>query len=254
VLAPFDFSGRVALVVGGGRGIGRSTALALARCGADIALVSLEQPETDEVSACISEMGRQASGIVRDMSQPDAPAQVIEACISRFGRLDVLINVAGRVVRKRAEDTLLEDWDHVLALNLKGTAETCRMALPHLRKNPGAAIVNMSSMTGVVGTPLRAAYASTKAAILAYTKVLAKELAPEGIRANAVSPGFIDTDFVTPYLVNQPEKMVEALSHIPLGRMGTPDEVAWTILFLASPAASYITGQTILIDGGWTLY
>lgn len=249
-----DFGGRVALVTGGGRGIGRSAALALAQLGADVMVVSLEQPEVDETVACIEQQGRRGYGLARDLSKAGAPAQVIEACITRLGRLDILINVAGRVVRKRAEETYPDDWDSVLALNLKAMAEMCRLALPHLRRNPGAAIVNMSSMTGIVGTPLRAAYAASKAGILGYTKVLAKELAAEGIRVNAVSPGFIDTAFVTPYLADQPQKMTEALSHIPLGRMGTPDEVAWAIVFLASPAASYITGQTIVIDGGWTLY
>jgi NAD(P)-dependent dehydrogenase (short-subunit alcohol dehydrogenase family) len=142
----------------------------------------------------------------------------------------------------------------VLNLNLKAMAEMCRLSLPHLRQNPGANIVNMSSITGQVGTPMRAAYASTKMAILGYTHVLAKELAPEGIRVNAVCPGFIDTAFVTPYLKDKPEVVADVLRHIPLGRMGTPEEAAWPILFLASPAASYITGQAIIIDGGWMLY
>jgi Tropinone reductase 1 len=133
-------------------------------------------------------------------------------------------------------------------------AEMCRLSLPHLRKNPGASIVNMSSITGVVGTPLRAAYAATKAAILGYTRVLAKELAPEGIRVNAVQPGFIDTAFVSPYLADKPDVMADVLLHIPLGRVGSPEEVAWPIVFLASPAASYITGQSIVIDGGWMLF
>jgi NAD(P)-dependent dehydrogenase (short-subunit alcohol dehydrogenase family) len=142
----------------------------------------------------------------------------------------------------------------VLALNVKAMAEMCRLSLPHLRKTPGASIVNMSSITGVVGTPLRAAYAATKAAILGYTRVLAKELASEGIRVNAVQPGFIDTTFVSPYLADKPELMADVLRHIPLGRVGTPEEVAWPIVFLVSPAGSYITGQSIVIDGGWMLF
>jgi NAD(P)-dependent dehydrogenase (short-subunit alcohol dehydrogenase family) len=130
----------------------------------------------------------------------------------------------------------------------------CRLALPHLRLKPGASIVNTSSIAGTVGTPLRAAYASAKAAILGYTRVLAKELAPEGIRANAVQPGVIETAFITPYLADKPDVMADMLKHIPLGRMGTPGEAAAAIVFLASPAASYITGQTIIVDGGWTLF
>ncbi|HWE63699.1 MAG TPA: SDR family NAD(P)-dependent oxidoreductase [Chloroflexota bacterium] len=251
---PFDFSGKVVLVTGAGRGIGRSVAVTMARLGADIALVSRTQPELDEVMAQIEDAGARGLDLPADMSDPAAPVRIVDACIARFGRLDILVNNAGQVVRKRAEDTYPEDWDAVLAPNIKGMAEMCRLSLPHLRQHPGANIVNMSSITGLIGTPLRAAYAATKMAILGYTRVLAKELAHEGIRVNAVSPGFIDTAFVMPYLADKPDAMADVVSHIPMGRVGTPDEVAWPIVFLASPAAAYITGQTIIIDGGWMLY
>lgn len=251
---PFDFVGKVALVTGAGRGIGRSVALTMARLGADVALVSQSQSELDEVMEQIVGMGAHGIALPEDVGDPDAPERIIGACSARFGRLDILVNNAGQVVRKRAEDTQQEDWDAVLAPNVKGMAEMCRLALPHLRQCPGANIVNMSSITGLIGTPLRAAYAATKMAILGYTRVLAKELAPEGIRVNAVSPGFIDTAFVMPYLADKPEALADVVSHIPLGRVGMPEEVAWPIVFLASSAATYITGQTIVIDGGWMLY
>jgi len=252
--APFDFSHKVALITGAGRGIGRGTALAFAELGADVVVVSRTRGELDELVARIEVSGRRGLGIEMDMRKPDAPARVIEMCIAHFNRLDILVNNAGLVVRKRAEDTLPDDWDAVLELNLKTTAEMCRLGLPHLRKNTGANIVNMSSITGLIGTPLRAAYASSKAAILGYTRVLAMELAPEGIRVNAVAPGFIDTAFVSPYLADQPGAMADVLHHIPLGRVGMPHEVAWPIVFLASSAASYITGQTLIIDGGWMIF
>jgi NAD(P)-dependent dehydrogenase (short-subunit alcohol dehydrogenase family) len=246
--------GKVALITGAGRGIGRSTALILARLGADVVVVSQTRSQLDEVVSSIEQIGRRALGIAQDMTGTDAPAQVIAGCVSHFGRIDILVNNVGTVVRKRAEETLPEDWDMVLQLNLKVTAEMCRLCLPYLRRNAGAAIINMSSITGQVGTPLRAAYAATKAAIMGYTRVLAKELAPEGIRVNAVQPGFIDTEFVSPFLADKPDVMAEVLKHIPLGRVGTSDEAAWPIAFLASPAASYITGQSIVIDGGWMLF
>lgn len=244
---------KVALITGAGRGIGRSTVLIMAGMGADIAAASDNRDELDEVVLSIKKLGRRGLAIECDLAEAGAPARVIENCISHFGRLDILVNNAGMVIRKRADETLPEDWEPILQVNLKATAEMCRLALPHLRQNAGAAIVNMSSITGQVGTPLRAAYAATKAAILGYTRVLAKELAPEGIRVNAVQPGFIDTQFVTPFLADKPELVAEVLKHIPLGRVGQPEEAAWPIVFLASPAASYITGQSIVIDGGWML-
>ena len=251
---PFDFTEHVALVTGSGRGIGRGAAIALAGLGAKVVVASRTRNELDEVVSQIQASGSHGLGVQVDMRDPCAPATLLQSCIDAFGRLDVLVNNAGTVVRKRAEDTLQEDWDSILSLNVKGTAEMCRAALPYLRQNPGASIVNMSSITGMIGTPLRAAYAATKSAILGYTRVLAKELAPEGIRVNAVCPGFIDTAFVTPYLADKPEVMAEVLRHIPMGRVGCPEEAAWPIVFLASRAASYITGQTIIIDGGWMLY
>jgi NAD(P)-dependent dehydrogenase (short-subunit alcohol dehydrogenase family) len=251
---PFNLAGKVALLTGAGRGIGRSTAIAMAHSGADIAVVSRSQAEIDEVVETIVRTGGRAFAIRSDLTDRGGPDKVIESCIEKYGRLDVLVNNAGCVIRKRAEDTLPEDWDTVFTLNVKAMAEVCRLAIPHLKKNPGASIVNMSSITGMIGTPMRAAYASTKAAILGYTRVLAKEVAPYRIRANAVAPGFIDTAFVTPYLVLKPELMKDVLGHIPLGRIGTSDEVAWPIVFLSSPAAEYITGQTIIIDGGWMLF
>jgi 2-deoxy-D-gluconate 3-dehydrogenase len=253
-LDPFDLSGKVALIAGAGRGIGRSTAIAMSESGASVALSSRTQTELDEVVAHLEKIGGRAVAIHGDLAEPQTPRRVIETCIEKLGRLDILVNIAGCVVRKRAEETLPEDWDHVLDLNIKAVAELCRLALPFLRRNIGANIINMSSITGLVGTPLRAAYAATKAAILGYTRVLAKELASENIRVNAVQPGFIDTAFVSPYLNNNPEALADVLRHIPLGRVGRSEEAAWPIVFLASTAASYITGQTIIIDGGWTLF
>jgi 3-oxoacyl-[acyl-carrier protein] reductase len=254
IVYPFDLTGKVALITGGARGIGRSTAIAMAKMGANVAVVSRTQSELDEVVGAVKKTGGQGLAIRQDIADRQAAGRVIEACVREFRQLNILVNNAGMVVRKRAEDTLPEDWDAVLDLNLKALAEMCRLALPHLRKNPGSSIVNMSSITGLVGTPLRAAYASSKAAILGYTRVLAKELAPEGIRVNAVQPGFIDTTFVTPYLAGTSGAMSEVLKHIPLGRVGLAEEVAWPIVFLAAPAASYITGQSIIIDGGWMLF
>jgi 3-oxoacyl-[acyl-carrier protein] reductase len=243
----------VALVTGAGRGIGRSAALALSQLGASVAVVSRTPAELKEVVGRVEALGSTALGIERDVAAPGAAEAIISQTIARFGRLDTLVNNAGQVVRKRGDETLLEDWEAILSLNLTAMAEMCRVAIPHLRAQPGSSIVNMSSITGLLGTPLRAAYAATKAGIVGYTRVLAKELAPEGVRVNAVAPGFIDTEFVTPYFASRPGAVDDVLRRTPLGRLGVPDDVGWPIAFLASPAASYITGQVLIIDGGRTI-
>jgi NAD(P)-dependent dehydrogenase (short-subunit alcohol dehydrogenase family) len=254
MLNPFDFSGKVAVITGAGRGIGRSTAIAFASLGANVLIASRTAAELENVANAIQSSGGVVEAIQADLGDPNASKELTDHCMDHFGRLDILVNNAGQVVRKRAEDTLPDDWDTVLDVNLKGMAEMCRHALPNLRRTSEGAIVNMSSITGLVGIPLRAAYAATKSAILGYTRVLAKELAPDGIRVNAVCPGFIDTAFVTPYLADKPDVMADILRHIPMGRVGRPEEAAWPIVFLASRAASYITGQAIVIDGGWMLF
>src|SRR5439155_4194768 len=142
-----SLDGRVALITGAGRGIGRSTALIMAQMGADIAVVSRTRDELDEVVSSIEKLRRRGLGIESDVAKPGAPARVIEDCISHFGRLDILVNNAGLVIRKRAEETFPKDWDSVLELNLKAMAEMCRLALPYLRHNSGATIINMSSIT-----------------------------------------------------------------------------------------------------------
>ena len=251
---PFDFAGKSVLITGAGRGIGRSAAIAFGSLRANVLIASRTRSELAEVVSAIQAAGGRAESIQSDMAEPSAPAQVIDACLKAFGTVDVLVNNAGQVIRKAAEHTTPEDWDRILMVNLKAMAETCRLALPHLRGKGDSAIVNMSSITGLLGTPGRAAYAASKSAILGYTRVLAKEVAQDMIRVNAVCPGFIDTAFVSPYLADRPEVLADVIDHIPMGRVGTADEAAWPIVFLASRAASYITGQALIIDGGWMLF
>ena len=248
MINPFDFTGKSVLITGAGRGIGRSAAMAFSALGANVLVVSRTPSELVEVTTTIRASGGRAESIQCDMADRSAPMKIVNACLTVFGGIDVLVNNAGQVIRKSAQDTTLQDWDSILNLNLKAMAETCRCALPHLRSKGSSAIVNMSSITGLVGTPARSAYAASKSAILGYTRVLAKELAEDGIRVNAVCPGFIDTSFVTPHLA------ASVIGHIPMQRVGTAEEAAWPIVFLASRAASYITGHALVIDGGWMLF
>ncbi len=242
--------GKVAMVTGAARGIGRAIAEELARNGADLVLCDLQEEWLNETADAVSATGRKAVCIGVDVSNADdvnaAVAKAIEAC----GQVDVLVNNAGitkdGLLIRMSED----DWDAVLSVNLKGTfLFTKAMAKPMMKKRAGA-IVNVASIIGLIGNAGQCNYAASKAGVIALTKSSAKELAPRGIRVNAVAPGFIEskmTDVLTDDVKN---KMLGA---IPLNTFGTPTDVAKAVLFLSSDNASYITGQTLTVSGGMVM-
>lgn len=243
-------AGKTAVVTGAGRGIGRAVALQLAAEGASVVLNSLSD-SADKVAAEISLAGGTAVAVRGDVSKTDDVAALIDAAVTSFGRLDILVNNAG-ITR----DNLLlrmneEDWDAVLDTNLKSVYLCCRAALKPLLKSRGSGrIINISSIIGLSGNAGQANYAASKAGIIGLTKSLAKELASRQITVNAVAPGFIVTDMTA----GMSEEAREALvKRIPLGSLGTPEDVAATVVFLASEEARYITGQTLTVDGGMTL-
>ncbi|HEY8884716.1 MAG TPA: 3-oxoacyl-[acyl-carrier-protein] reductase [Chloroflexota bacterium] len=241
-------SSPVILVTGGSRGIGRAIARRFARNGARIGINYRQNQAAAEATAReVTELGGEPLLLPGDASDAPAVASALETLLGRWGRIDVLVNNAG-IVR----DTLLlrmseEDWDRVLETNLRSAFLCTRAALrPMLRQRSGR-IINMASISGIRGNPGQANYSASKAALIGFTKSVAREVASRGITVNAVAPGLIETDITA----QMPDKAREALiTQIPLGRMGTPEDVAGLVAYLASEEAGYITGQAFVVDGG----
>lgn len=240
---------QVALVTGASRGIGRAIALSLAAEGANVAVnYASSSNAADEVVAAITEMGGEAIALQADVSQVDQVDALINAVMEKWGRIDVLVNNAG-ITR----DTLLlrmkpEDWQAVINLNLTGVFLCTRAVSKIMLKQKSGRIVQISSVSGLMGNPGQANYAAAKAGVIGFSKTVAKELSSRGITVNVVAPGFIETD------MTQDVKAEEILKYIPLGRYGKPEEVAGLVRFLAAdPAAAYITGQTLNVDGGMVM-
>ena len=245
------FEGKVALVTGASRGIGRAIALALAAEGADVAVnYAGSEAAAKEVAAEIEAMGRKAFVIQADIASTEASTTMVDAVVKEFGRIDVLVNNAG-ITR----DGLLmrmkeEDWDAVITTNLKGVFNCTKAAIKYMMKQKSGNIVNISSIVGVMGNAGQANYCAAKAGVIGFTKATAKEVAARGIRVNAIAPGFIKTDMTSVLS----EKVVEAmLAGIPLNRLGETEDIAKAVLFLASSDANYITGQTLHVDGGMVM-
>lgn len=248
-----DLAGRVALVTGASRGIGRAIALQLGASGAAV-VVNYRGSEAaaHEVVGQITAAGGQAIAVQADVSDAAAHEALIKATTDAFGRLDILINNAG-ITR----DTLLlrmktTDIDDVLNTNLRGVMLLTKSALRPMLKNKWGRIISLSSIIGLTGNAGQANYAASKAGLLGFTKSVALEMASRNITANAICPGFIETDMTAAAMTA--DFRAKALERVPLGRLGTPADIANAVVFLASDAAAYITGQTLAVDGGWTMY
>jgi NAD(P)-dependent dehydrogenase (short-subunit alcohol dehydrogenase family) len=252
VLPSFQVPGRVALVTGAARGLGRAIALALAEAGADVALGLRDQAADGGLAAEIERLGRRALPLQMDMSRMGEIGSAAEAAAARFGRLDILVNNAGIAPGNPAENVREEDFDATVAVNLKGTFFACQAAGRLMIGQGYGRIINVGSQAGAVALPGESVYCMTKAAIAHLTRCLAVEWGQHGITVNAVAPTFIRTPG-TQTALSDHQFRADVIERIAaLHRIGEPPEVAGTVVFLASPAASLITGETVLIDGGWT--
>jgi 3-oxoacyl-[acyl-carrier protein] reductase len=246
-----DFTGKVAIVTGSGRGIGKAIAMKLAENGATLVIndVGDSAPAEQTVSE-IKNLNRQAVAIMADVSSSADVTKMVETAIAAYGKVDILVNNAGITRDQLTMKMTDEEWDKVLAIDLKSVFLCTRAVLRPMLKQRSGRIISMSSVVGIIGNAGQANYAAAKAGIIGFTKTIAKEVASRGITVNAVAPGFIDT----PMTQVLPEERKQALmANIPLGYLGTPRDIAETVAFLASEEARYITGQVISVDGGISL-
>jgi NAD(P)-dependent dehydrogenase (short-subunit alcohol dehydrogenase family) len=248
----FDLSGDVALVTGAARGLGRAISLALAHAGADVALGLRDLKTGNDLTREIESMGRRVLPLQMDMTQLDQISRAVDETATNFGRLDILVNNAGLAPEKFAENVREEDFDLTVRVNLKGTFFASQAAGRVMIRQKRGCIINMGSQAGFVALPTESVYCMTKAAIAHLTRCLAVEWGKYNIRVNAVAPTFIHTPGTESALAD-PAFRSDVIERIAaLHRIGEPMDVAGSVVFLASPAASLITGHTLLIDGGWT--
>jgi 3-oxoacyl-[acyl-carrier protein] reductase len=246
----FDLSGRVALVTGGSRGIGRAISLALAAHGARVAVNYASNAAAAEET--VREIGAEhATAIAGDVSDPAAAAKIVESAIGAYGRIDILVNNAGVT----ADDLILRmseaEWDKVIDTNLKGTFSVTKAAIRPMVRQRFGRIINISSVAGIVGNAGQANYSAAKAGIIGFTKAIAKEVASRSITANVIAPGFVETEMTASLTDAQREEIIRMVA---AGRTGTPKDVAPAAVFLASDEAAYITGHVLTVDGGLVMY
>jgi len=243
-----NLDNRVALVTGSGRGIGRAIALKLAECGANLVINDFGDPApANGVAEEIRKMGRRAEVMLADVSQSADVNNMVAAVLEKFGQIDILVNNAGIARDQLVLRMTDEEWDKVMAVNLKSVFLCTRAVMRPMIKQKRGRIISIASVSGLLGNPGQANYAAAKAGILGFTRTVAKELASRGITANAVAPGLIDAGLGQAL---KEEYREEFKKHIPLGFLGSPQDVAEAVAFLASDGARYITGQVLNVDGG----
>ncbi len=257
-----ELQGQVAIVTGAGRGIGRATALELARLGADIVIAELDAGGADKTAALVKDLGRRAVVVPTDVTRRADLATMVERTRTAFGRIDVLVNNAGIYRAATTLDVTEEHWDAIMTINAKAVFFVTQAVLPVMIAQKSGSIVSLASMAGKIGSRTNLPYNVSKAAVISMTKSLALAHAADGIRFNCVCPGFVETDMWNQVareqsaLLNQtPEEFTRKRQEsVPLGRMERPEDVAAVIGFLASPRAGYMTGQALSVDGGLVMH
>ena len=246
----FRLDGRVALVTGGSRGIGRAVALALAQAGADVVVAARKAQDLDSVAEEVRSLGRRGLAVPAHLARRADIDRLFESTLEAFGRLDVLVNnAATNPVFGPLADIEEDAWDRIMALNVKGYLLAAQRAARAMAPLGRGVIINMASTAGLRASPGLGAYSVSKAAVIMLTRVLGRELGPLGIRVNGIAPALIETRF-SEALWKNPEILDGYLKSTPLGRAGQPEEVGGAVVYLCSDAASYVTGQTLLLDGG----
>ncbi|MEE9240459.1 MAG: glucose 1-dehydrogenase [bacterium] len=244
----FDLTGKCALVTGGGSGIGRAISLALAEAGADVALAARRVDKLEETAAEIAKLGRRALAVPLDLTDPAAPARAVETAEADLAPLDILVNNSGVSGAAWATDLPLDQWDQVIATNLRGAFLMCQAAGPRMIGRASGSIINVASVAGLIGVKMLSAYSASKGGLIQLTKTLALEWARSGVRVNALAPGYILTDINRAHFATESgQRMIR--DHIPIGRIGDPADLRGAAVFLASDASRFMTGSVLVLDG-----
>ena len=249
----FSLSGKVAMVTGSSKGLGRAAAMALAKAGADIAVCGRNPDDIDAAVTEVRKQGRQAAGFAFDVTRKESVDQGVAEILARFGRVDILFNNAGTNYRVPVLDYPEAEWDRILSTNLKAYYLVAQAVVPQMIERGYGKVINMSSILGHVGLQNQLAYASSKGGVEQMTKVMALEWAKAGVRVNAIAPTYFETEMVK-QIRHDRERFDFINERTPMGRWGKLEEIEGIVIFLAAPASDFITGQSILIDGGWTAW
>jgi 3-oxoacyl-[acyl-carrier protein] reductase len=241
---------KVVIITGAANGIGKATALEMARKKAKVVLVDIDNKSLKKVHEQITHLGRESMAINADVTKEKKVIEVIQKTIKKYKRIDVLVNNAGSMLLKTIDELEEQEWENIIKTNLKGVYLFVKNTAKHMKGNKKGKIVNVASTAGIIGLKNSSAHAAANGGIISLTRQLAIELSPYNINVNVVSPGIIATS-LTKEMLDKPKTKEELLSHIPMNRAGTPEEVAEAIIFLASKRSNFITGHNLIVDGGW---